>query len=324
MVPIYRALGEIPFGFGPCVAAIGNFDGVHCGHQKILGAAAAEARQRGLRSIAITFDPHPAQVLRPQDAPRQLTFLPERLKLITMTGVDAVLVLHFDAALSCVEAKDFVRDVLVGALRVRGIHEGANFRFGHGARAGVNELRAFGEEFGFAVQVHTAVRVHGMEISSSAVRGLIAAGDVRRARWMLGRVFGVQSTPAKGRGVGTKLLVPTVNLAPYEGLLPGFGVYVTRLTIGSGEGERCFESVTNVGNRPTFEGAGFGVETHILNFEPLELTDDTPLYLEFLMRLRGEMQWPSTEALKAQIFKDVARAKRYFQLERATKSATIS
>ena len=199
---------------------------------------------------------------------------------------------------------------LVGVLQVRGIHEGSNFRFGHGARAGVNELRAFGEELGFNVQVHPAVRVHGMEVSSSAVRSLIAAGDMRRARWMLGRVFGVHSHPAKGRGVGTKLLVPTVNLAPYEGLLPGFGVYVTRLTIG----DRCFEAVTNVGNRPTFEGVGFGVETHILNFEPVDLTDETPLYLEFLLRLRGEMQWPSTEALKAQIFRDVARAKRYFQI----------
>jgi riboflavin kinase/FMN adenylyltransferase len=126
---------------------------------------------------------------------------------------------------------------------------------------------------------------------------------------MLGRVFGVHAHPAKGRGVGTKLLVPTVNLAAHEGLLPGFGVYVTRITVG----DKCFESVTNVGNRPTFEGVGFGVETHILNFEPVDLTDETPLILEFLFRLRGEMQWPSTEALKAQIFKDVARAKRYFR-----------
>jgi len=120
----------------------------------------------------------------------------------------------------------------------------------------------------------------------------------------------VHSNPAKGRGVGTKLLVPTVNLAPYDGLLPDFGVYVTRLSIG----DRCFQSVTNVGNRPTFEGAGFGVETHILNFEPVDLFDDTPLYLEFLFRLRGEMKWPSTDALRAQILKDVSRAQRYFRL----------
>jgi riboflavin kinase / FMN adenylyltransferase len=120
----------------------------------------------------------------------------------------------------------------------------------------------------------------------------------------------VHSNPAEGRGVGTKLLVPTINLALYEGLLPGAGVYVTRLTVG----DRCFQAVTNVGNRPTFEGVGFGVETHILDFQPVDLSDDTPLYLEFLFRIRGEMKWPSSEALKAQIFKDVSLAKRYFRL----------
>ena len=263
-----------------------------------------------MRSIAITFNPHPAQFLYPKEAPKLLTFLPERLRLLAKTGVDAILVLPFDEALSRVTAEDFVRNVLVGRLQVRGIHEGGNFRFGHGAKAGIAELREFGEEFGFTVQVHAPVRVHGLEVSSSAVRSHVAEGDVRRARWMLGRVFGVHSNPAKGRGVGTRLLVPTVNLAPYEGLLPGFGVYVTRLTIDN----QCFEAVTNVGNRPTFEGVGFSVETHILNFTPIDLTDDTPLRLDFLLRLRGEMQWPSTDALKAQIFKDVARAKRYFQI----------
>ena len=307
---VFRSLDEVPRDFGPSIAAIGNFDGVHCGHQQILRTVAAEARARGMRSIAITFNPHPAQFLHPKEAPKLLTFLPQRLRLLAETGVDAILVLRFDEALSHMTAEEFVRDVLVSLLKVREIHEGSNFRFGHGARAGVNELRALGEKQGFTVEVHSAVRVHGMEVSSSTVRSLIACGDVRRARWMLGRVFGVHSHPAKGRGVGTRLLVPTVNLAPYEELLPGFGVYVTRLTIG----DRRFESVTNVGNRPTFEGVGFGVETHILNFEPVDLTDETPLYLEFLSRLRGEMQWPSTESLKAQIFKDVARAKRYFRI----------
>lgn len=311
VVPVYRSLDVVPQDFGPSIASIGNFDGVHRGHQQILTAAAAEARTRGMRSIAITFDPHPAHFLYPKEAPKLLTFLPERLRLLADTGIDAILALPFDQALSRVTAEDFVRSVLVGVLRVRGIHEGSNFRFGHGARAGVKELRAFGKEFGYEVEVHPAVQVHGMEVSSSAVRNSIAAGDMRCARWMLGRVFGVQSNRAKGRGVGTKLLVPTVNLAPYNGLLPGFGVYVTRLTVG----DRCFEAVTNVGNRPTFEGVGFGVETHILNFEPVDLTDETPLHLEFLLRLRGEMQWPSTEALKAQIFKDVGRAQRYFRIE---------
>jgi riboflavin kinase/FMN adenylyltransferase len=316
-VPVYRSLTEIPPDFGPCVAAIGNFDGVHRGHQQILQAAAAEAQQRRMRSVAITFHPHPAQVLYPKDAPKLLSFLPQRIELMARTGVDAIFVLPFNAELSRVTGRDFVRDILVGTLGIRGIHEGANFRFGHGAKAGVNELRAFGEEFGFTVNVHRAVRAHGLEVSSSAVRSTIAAGDVRRGRWMLGRVFGVHSNPARGRGIGTKLLVPTVNLAPYEGLLPGFGVYITQITVGS----RCFQAVTNVGNRPTFDGVGFGVETHILDFEPVDLSDDTPLYLEFLSRLRGEMQWPSTDALRAQIMRDVARAQRYFRLVHAADRA---
>jgi riboflavin kinase/FMN adenylyltransferase len=152
------------------------------------------------------------------------------------------------------------------------------------------------------------VCVRGLEVSSSAIRALVAAGDVRRARWMLGRPFTVLSTPARGRGIGTRLLVPTVNLAAYDGLLPAFGVYVTRLKIAG----RAFQAVTNVGNRPTFGEASFAVETHILNFEPVEMSEETPVELEFLLRLRGEREWPSPEALKAQIFKDVARAKRYF------------
>jgi len=315
MIPVYRSVAEVPRDFGPCVAAIGNFDGVHLGHQQILSAVASEAKQRGLQSIAITFHPHPAQFLYPADAPKLITFLPERLKLLAATGIGAILVLPFDQALSCVSARDFVRDILVGALGVRGMHEGSNFRFGHGARAGVHELAEFGEECGFGLHVHSAVRIHELEVSSSAVRASISAGDMRRARWMLGRPFAVFSFPARGRGIGTKLLVPTVNLAEYKGILPAFGVYTTRITIGG----RCFQSVTNVGNRPTFDGVGFGVETHILNFEPTDLTEETPLKLEFLLRLRGEQTWPSPDALKAQILRDVARAKRYFRLLEAPK-----
>jgi riboflavin kinase/FMN adenylyltransferase len=309
-VPVYRSLAEIPADFGPTVAAIGNFDGVHLGHREILSGAIQEARERGARALAITFDPHPEQFLRPEVAPRLLTSIPERLRLLIATGVDAVLVLAFDAALANMRAEEFVQRVLVEALRVCSLHEGGNFLFGYRAEAGVKELQVFGAAYRFAVHVHRAVCVHGLEVSSSAVRRLVAAGDMKRARWMLGRPFAVRSTPARGRGVGTRLLVPTVNLAAYGALLPGFGVYVTRLTVSG----RCFQAVTNVGNRPTFEGVGFGVETHILNFEPVDLSEETTLELEFLLRLRGEMQWPSTEALKAQIFKDVARAKRYFRL----------
>lgn len=311
-IPVFHSLAEVPAGFGPSVAAIGNFDGVHVGHREILSAVVAQARALKAHAVAITFDPHPDHFLRPAQAPLLLTPIEERVRLLATTGIDAVLVLPFDAVLAQLPAREFVRRVLVETLGVRGLHEGGNFRFGHRAEAGVNELADFGAEYGFTLKVHDAVHVRGMEVSSSAVRDLVAAGDMKRARWMLGRPFAVLSTPARGRGVGSRLLVPTVNLATYDGQLPAPGVYVTRLKVGAG----CFQAVTNVGNRPTFEGAGFGVETHILDFEPVDLDETTPLELEFLCRLRPEMQWPSPEALKAQIFKDVARAKRYFRLVR--------
>ena len=309
---LFHSAAEIPSGYGPSVAAIGNFDGVHLGHQEILSAVVAEARSVCARALAITFDPHPDQFLRPAEAPRLLTPISERLRLLSFTGIDAVVVLPFDAALASLPAREFARGILVDALGVRGVHEGGNFRFGHRAEAGVAELEAFGAEFGFAVHVHSPVRAHGLEVSSSAIRERVAVGDVKRARWMLGRPFAVRSTQARGRGIGTRLLVPTVNLAAYDGLLPAFGVYVTRLTVGG----RRFQAVTNVGNRPTFGEASFAVESHILDFEPMELGEETPIELEFLLRLRGEIEWPSPEALKAQIFGDIARAKRYFRLAR--------
>ncbi len=308
--PVYRSMAEVPAGLGACVAAIGNFDGVHLGHREVLSAVVREARELGVRAIAITFDPHPERFLRPDRAPRLLTPLDEKVRLLSLTGIDAVVVLPFDASLADLNAEEFVRGILVERLGVRSLHEGGNFRFGRQAQAGVEELRAFGARFGFAVHVHAPVHVHGLEVSSSAIRVLVAAGDVRRARWMLGRPFSVRGTQARGRGIGSRLLVPTVNLAPHEELLPAFGVYVTRLAVAG----RCFQAVTNVGNRPTFGEPSFAVESHILDFEPIDMDERTPIDLEFLLRLRGEIAWPSPEALKAQIMKDVASAKRFFRL----------
>ena len=324
MTQIFLDLDQIPAGFGPSVAAIGNFDGVHRGHAQVLGDVKADAESHGWKSIAITFDPHPEQFLRPANCPKLIAPMPERLKLLAATGVDAILVLPFCESLACLSAREFVADILVGKLGARSIHEGANFRFGHRAEAGVTELAAFGQEFGFQVTVHPAVQTHGLTVSSTAIRELIAAGDLRRARWMLGHTFSVRSTQARGRGIGTRVLVPTVNLAAYDGLLPAFGVYVTRLTIGDGATARCFQSITNIGNRPTFGEPSFAVESHILNWnaeaDPVELTEETPLELEFLHRLRPEIQWPSPEDLKAQIFLDIAKAKRFHQLAEARRA----
>jgi riboflavin kinase/FMN adenylyltransferase len=294
-IPVYRALEEIPAGFGPSVAAIGNFDGVHLGHQEILSAVVREARDTGLLAVAITFDPHPERFLRPERALQLLTPMEERLRLLAETELDAVVVLPFDERLAGLTAEEFVRGILVERLAVKSLHEGGNFRFGCHAEAGVEELKQFGAGFGFAVHVHEPVHVRrlaggipagrGVEVSSSAIRALVAAGDMRRARWMLGRPFALRARQARGRGIGTRLVVPTVNLAAYAHLLPALGVYVTRLTVGG----RCFQAVTNVGNRPTFGEDSFAVESHILDFEPVEMDETTPIDLEFLLRLRGEV-----------------------------------
>ena len=310
MTDVFRGIEALPEGFGPSVAAIGNFDGVHRGHQQILHSVVAGARARGMRAVAVTFDPHPEKFLRPAIAPALLTPMEHRLSLLAGTGVDAVVVLRFDEKLARLSAREFVQCVLVDALHVRGLHEGGNFRFGYKAEAGVCELAAFGAEFGFGVTVHEPVHVHGLEVSSSAIRARVAAGDMKRARWMLGRPFSVRSTQKRDRGVGTKLLVPTINFAEYGGLLPAFGIYVTRLRVA----KRCFQAVSSLGIRPTFADAGFALETHILDFEPVAIDEGTTMELEFLYRLRDEEKYPNLEMLRAQIFRDVENAKRYFRL----------
>lgn len=309
---VFHSLAEVPPDFGPSVVAIGNFDGVHRGHQWIIEQVRARAEALSARSIAVTFDPHPARVLRPELAPRLITPLSLRLELLAKTGLDATLVMPFTEDFSRLSAYDFASELLRNGLRAVEVHEGDNFRFGHQAQAGMPELIELGRELGFTVVVHPVRMVRGMPVSSSQVRDRIAAGDMAGARALLGRVFAVRSTPAKGRGIGTRLTVPTVNLAPYSELLPANGVYVTRLQIG----DQCFDAVTNAGNRPTFGEDSFAVESHILNFRPLDSAADTPLELSFLQRIRAEQRFPSPDALKAQILRDVAHAQRYFRLLR--------
>jgi riboflavin kinase/FMN adenylyltransferase len=314
---IFRSTNQIPAGFGPVVASIGNFDGVHRGHRWVIAQVLERARTLGIRSLALTFDPHPARVLRP-DAPHALiTPLKLKLELLAATGLDAVLVLPFTPELSRWTAEEFARRILVDTLHAREVHEGENFRFGYQATADVQGLEALGEQLGFAVKSYAPQTLRGGPISSSRIRQFIAQGRLSPARTLLGRPFALHSTPASGRGFGTRYTVPTINLAPYPELLPGNGVYVTTLKIGEGVAAETFEAVTNVGNRPTFGEDSFTVESHLLNFHPVNLQPETPLELTFLLRLRPEIRWPSTEALREQIGKDVGRAQDYFRLCRA-------
>jgi riboflavin kinase/FMN adenylyltransferase len=311
---IYRQLDELPTPITPVVATIGNFDGVHLGHQGVIAEVIERARFLGGTSLAITFDPHPARVLRPEQPHLLITPLARKLELLAATGIDATLVLPFTDMLRHMQAREFAATVLLDAVHATEVHEGENFRFGYHAEAGIGGLEALGRELGFSVVVYAPRSVRGAPVSSSRIRTLIAAGDVSHARALLGRSFSVDSTPAPGRGYGSKYAVPTINLAPYSELLPANGVYITTLAIGSGPAAETFEAVTNVGNRPTFGADSFAVESHLLNFHPIELREDTPLRLTFLRRLRAEQRFPSTEALRDQIARDVTRARRYFAL----------
>jgi riboflavin kinase/FMN adenylyltransferase len=317
---IFRQLAEIPSNYGPTIATIGNFDGVHRGHQWVISEVVARARTLGIPSIAITFDPHPARVIRPESSQPLITPLTEKLQLLAATGIDAVLVLPFTKDLSQMSARAFATEVLQQALHVTELHEGENFRFGYQAEAGVNSLEALGRELGFSVRVYAPQAIRGQAISSSTIRKLVVEGNLSRVRALLGRPFAITSTPASGRGYGTRYTVPTINLAPYAELLPANGVYITTLTIGTGASAETFDAVTNVGNRPTFGADSFTVESHLLNFHPIALDEHTPLTLTFLRRLRPEMRWPNPEALREQIGRDVAKAKRYFSLCRAVAS----
>jgi len=307
---VFRHLEEVPADFGPAVISVGNFDGVHRGHQAVLAQVVRRANEQGARPLAVTFEPHPTRILRPDVAPRLITPLPRKLELLAATGLEATLVLPFSRDLSLTPPRKFAEEILGKRLRALEVHEGANFHFGHKAQGDVRRLAEYGREAGYEVKIYPEMKVRGDKVSSSRVRELLKQGKVARARQLLGRVFSLVSTPGRGRGYGHKYTVPTINLSQYDELVPGDGVYVTRTRI-NGE---CFDSVTNAGYRPTFGQESFAVETHLLNFHPIELTAQTAVELFFLYRLRGEIKFPSVEALREQIAHDVRRARHYFHL----------
>ena len=307
---VFHKLEDVPADFGPTLVSVGNFDGVHRAHAHVLGEIVSRARAGGAKSLAVTFEPHPARILRPESPLRLLTPTPEKLRLLERTGIDAVLLLPFGRDLSLMTPRQFAERILKKKLHAREVHEGFNFRFGHKAAGDTALLAEFGREMGFTVKVYPEMKARGETVASSQIRRLVSEGRVSRARHLLARPFCILSTPGRGRGYGSKYTVPTINLARYEELVPKDGVYITCTRVG----QETFQSVTNVGNRPTFGADSFAVETHLLNFHPLDLTPETEVEICFLDRLRDEIKFPNVEALKEQIGRDVKKAQRYFHL----------
>lgn len=303
---ILRSLEELAVAPRGAVISIGNFDGLHLAHRAILAAVRAEARATARAAAALTFEPHPLRILRPQTAAPLITPLEEKIRLFAANGLDLLIILPFSRDLSLLTPREFVQRVLVDGLGISAAHEGENFKFGHRQAGGVATLAALGQEFGFAVHVHPPVRVRGQIVSSSSIRELIAAGRVERAARLLGRCFSVRGAIARGHGIGGRLTVPTLNLQAYPELLPATGVYITETSLA----DRSFPSVSNVGIRPTFGGTHLGVESHLLTFEETEADE---MEISFRLRLRDERKFPTPELLKQQIGHDVRRAQAYWR-----------
>ncbi len=293
---------------------IGNFDGVHLGHQKILQGVMERARQSELMSAVLTFYPHPARVLRPAEAPALLETLAQRLGAIEAMGIEAALVIQFDAELAEIGPEDFVRRFLVDTMRARSVLIGTNFRFGHRQAGNAKSLADLGAQWGFEVAIVPPVVEDGSIVSSTAIRRALRDGNAEQAARMLGRPFSLAGEIRTGTGQGRKLVVPTLNLATEQDLLPKDGVYATEAVV---EG-KTYGAATNIGVRPTFDGARKTVESHLFDFSE-DLTSGK-LEVRFRKRLRDEQKFSGPAELRAQVLRDIEQAKEYFR-EAASKTA---
>ena len=301
---VLRHLERVGRRFHVPVVTLGNFDGVHCGHQEILRRLVATARAANGTAVAITFEPHPAAILTPARAPQLLTDLRARIERIAALGVDALVVQRFTRAFSEVSAADFIRRMLVDGLGVRAVVVGHRVSFGHNRTGNAESLRRFGAECGFGVEVVGPVTVAGVAVSSSAVRRAIVDGDLARARAFLGRPASVGGRVVHGHHRGRALGFPTVNLHFGGLVLPPEGVYAAWVHVAGA----AHPAVANLGYNPTFGLTARSLEAHIFDF-------DRDLYgqrveIDFVRRLRGETKFPDVQALREQIGRDAAAARR--------------
>ena len=298
---IIRELDRIAHHAYP-VVALGNFDGVHLGHRAIMKAAMDRARAAGGTSFALTFDPLPSKLLFPDRAPKLILHPEDKLELLRISGIDGVVVIRFTHEFSKIEPRDFVRDTLVGRIGVREVVVGHSVNFGHRRAGNASVMVELGREFGFDTTVVGPVKQGGLEVSSTKIRELIAAGDMRMASKLLGRYHFLRGAVVRGRERGRTIGFPTANLHSETECIPPDGVYATRVVLDDGQ----FASITNIGMRPTFNEAERSIEAHIFDF-------NRDIYghrikLELIERIRGEKKFASAEKLRNQISKDLSRA----------------
>ena len=310
---VLHGLKEVPPDFGPCAITIGNFDGLHAGHRRIMRRVVELANEHGWKPSVLTFDPHPTKIVAPERAPRLLSTTTQRTHYMADEGIQQILVLPFTQELSRLTPEQFVSQILHDRLGARAVLVGDNFRFGHRHSGDVSTLQHLGTRYGFTTEIIHAIRFRGCTVSSSEARRRIDGGDVTAAARLLGRPYGLEGDVVPGHGIGKKRTVPTLNLATSAEILPRTGVYVT--STHDLDSDRRWDSVTNIGYRPTF-GAdeGMTIETFLLSeYDGIE---PRRIRVDFLHRLRDERKFETPEALKVQIMIDARRALAWYRRSR--------
>ncbi|MDD2604569.1 MAG: bifunctional riboflavin kinase/FAD synthetase [Desulfobacterales bacterium] len=293
--------------FPSAVLTIGNFDGVHVGHQALFHQVIEEATALGGTSVAMTFEPHPLRVLKPNGHPPQITVNAQKLELIAGTGIDVIICVPFTRTFAAIDARTFVSDILVRRIGMRAIIIGNDYTFGRHREGNIDLLRQMGRELGFQVQVADWIRAPQAikdRISSTKIRELVQAGEMERARYMLGRYYQIRGKVVAGRRRGGALLgVPTANIILQDELCPPTGVYAVMVQIG----ETRHPGVANIGYSPTFDDHVFTVEVHLLDFQ--EDIYDRDIRVNFIRRIRDEIRFDRLEALSDQIRQDIQTAR---------------
>jgi riboflavin kinase/FMN adenylyltransferase len=307
-VEVAHSVAEWAERFGspskPTAMSVGNFDGVHTGHRKILEDVAQRAHQSHWMPAVLTFDPHPTKVLRPEAAPLQIETLAQRLDGFSRAGIEAVLVLPFTLELAQVKARDFVQKFLVETMGAKAVLVGESFHFGNRQEGDVELLQKLGDKFGFEVDIIAPVGDGNSVVSSSAIRQAVSEGRMEEAQHMLGRPFALAGEIHPGTGQGRKLVVPTLNLTTSQELLPANGVYATESVVNG----NTYQSVTNIGVRPTFNGQQLAIESHLFDFS--DTVTSGLMEVRFKRRLRDEQKFPTVEALREQVLIDIEAAKK--------------
>ncbi|MFI5293982.1 MAG: bifunctional riboflavin kinase/FAD synthetase [Thermodesulfovibrionales bacterium] len=296
-------LKNIQKKFDNSILTLGNFDGLHLGHQELVRMIIRRARETGALSMVVTFRPHPLKILAPEKCPPLISIYEEKIKLFERLGIDVLVKIPFTLEFSAMPPEDFVRDVLCGTLGAKEIFVGYNYRFGKGRKGDIRTLRSLGEKYGFAVREIEQIAFGGEVISSTKIRTLLREGDVEHAAKLLGRTYAITGIVVKGDGRGKGLGFPTANIAPKHSIIPADGVYAVRLIVR----EKVYDGIANIGMRPTFNKKVLAIEVHVFDFNEDIYGEDISLY--FIRKIREEKKFKGAEALVTQIKSDIETAK---------------